>query len=295
MNVEQKIFHYTDAGAAISIIEKGQLWATAVAHMNDSAEVEFGLDFVQRLLEREPSLLPSLELGVLRERLTELRRDRGLWEHLFVACASLADDAVSQWVGYGRAGGYALGFTVKVGRPWGVAPPEGWAAGGEMGGDEVLLSQLQEKVLDGVWRPVVYDERCQLNYARDYLPKVASAMKIFSGAAVTRVADSMLLRLAATLKNAAYASEEEVRCIISEEPNRRRVKFRPGGFGVTPYVEISPRGTSGKSVPVALDEVVVGPSAFAPAAKAGISRLLQSQGSPAAAHVRGSGSSYRHP
>ncbi len=49
---EQNLWHYTDSAGAIGILSTNSLWATSLAHLNDSSELEYGLQVVVDELEK---------------------------------------------------------------------------------------------------------------------------------------------------------------------------------------------------------------------------------------------------
>lgn len=127
------LYHYTDAGGLLGILDKKALWATHAAYLNDSEEIVFG---VQQVLEQLTDLnkntpdevnegwdpkLPKwmvwigirASIGALKSAVKQ--RTNLLQQSLgpFVTCLSEAGDQLSQWRGYGGGGGYAIRFNAE--------------------------------------------------------------------------------------------------------------------------------------------------------------------------------------
>lgn len=114
------LYHYTDADGLLGIVKTRTLWATDVQFLNDGSELVYAADKIS---------------SHARDRAKELERSRpsdhwdsgraealygvadGLDDHadgtaarVYVSCFCTQGDLLSQWRGYGRAGGFALGF-----------------------------------------------------------------------------------------------------------------------------------------------------------------------------------------
>jgi hypothetical protein len=76
-----------------------------------------------------------------------------------------------------------------------------------------------------------------------------------------------LLPLLATIKHPSFSDEEEWRVILGEDSEGRSESFRVSRFGITPYVEMA-------FEPVAVREVIVGPSVHQDLRASGVRRLL---------------------
>lgn len=109
------VWHYTDANGLIGILEKGEIYFTQIACLNDSQEqAYFGnvvLDLVRAKLATntdatlEP-LLKTAEIGLAERDFASYGR--------FVACFSEQQDDLNQWRGYGGGEcGYAIGFRTQ--------------------------------------------------------------------------------------------------------------------------------------------------------------------------------------
>jgi len=122
------LWHYTDAGGLLGIVQDELLWATDTRFLNDATELHYGLDLARDSL-RGYAAHAGLKLNTVRFLTGLADPDQAdvpgfLRAHLdiYVTCFCQDGDLLSQWRAYaGRdsAGGYALGI--------GTRPPlQGW-------------------------------------------------------------------------------------------------------------------------------------------------------------------------
>jgi hypothetical protein len=97
-----------------SIVENGRLWATHIEYLNDSREITHALDVladeVRRRLSRTAS---AIQRALLNRALTTFTRSHLRTYDFYITCFCAAPDLLSQWRGYGRSGGYAIGFLAE--------------------------------------------------------------------------------------------------------------------------------------------------------------------------------------
>jgi hypothetical protein len=118
------LYHYTDAGGLIGIVEDDVLWATDAEFLNDAQELRYGREEMREALLARAE---ELSAGGIPEGSAEGSRAtaiRSAADHLepggtfaqrqyhsaYVACVCEDGDLLSQWRAYGGAGGYAIGF-----------------------------------------------------------------------------------------------------------------------------------------------------------------------------------------
>lgn len=288
------LWHYTDAAGAIGILQSRTLRATALSHLNDATELIYGLDLARSILEEcIKSDLPAHRkdlLASVKDRLAHVEPGE-----YFVACASRAEDDLSQWRGYG--GGYSLGIHTDL-------------SGSEIewvvdGGSVPNIVRLSASPYDpgrepfGSWHEVIYDKAKQRSLLRDLIDNLrephslADAPEIWLGVIVSRVA---------CFKSSGFSAERECRVIVPRPRRADMVSFRSGPFGVTPYVSLSPVDpasadtnayASQRGNPLPVVKVTVGPTHTPTAARAGMQRLLHSL-SLDSVPVTPSSSTYRH-
>jgi hypothetical protein len=236
------LYHYTDAGGLLGIVEHRVLWASDVWFMNDTRETRYGLEVMQRTLNAiEPtSGLESEVRETLLDVLATLEERIDL--RSYIACLSFNGDQLSQWRAYGRSRGFSIGF------------------------DHAKLRQVphDSSGLDVTCREVVYDTEKQDEMLRvNFRAAVAEAERRSSGLGGT-VGDfvSMFLANALTLapafKDPAFVEEKEVRLQLFVESSAKILKFRAGAMGLTPYVDVH-LAEEGATTISAMQEIIVGP------------------------------------
>jgi len=129
------IFHYTDATGLQGILESGSLWATAYYSTNDGSEFNYSLDLIEKIFideltenKKESGALEAMTCDELKTLAKELNKKfinviandintRSL--ETYIACftmpkkndESYMNGKLSQWRGYCKDGGYAIGFS----------------------------------------------------------------------------------------------------------------------------------------------------------------------------------------
>jgi hypothetical protein len=110
----QTIYHYTDVASALAIIETGNFWFTERVHLNDTLELQYGLQIGHEMFEAAVKAAgPGVSVGVADHLMSEV--GQGLIEFgYWVASFSYNDDDLSQWRSYAEdGGGVCLGFSVR--------------------------------------------------------------------------------------------------------------------------------------------------------------------------------------
>jgi hypothetical protein len=106
---EDFVFHFTSAGAALSIITQRQLWATDIEYLNDRFEGQLPSKALGWIIDRPESNLPGMQVN--QKHLGALERSLN---HGLVACTisfSQHYRSLPQFRMYcPPAGGYAIGF-----------------------------------------------------------------------------------------------------------------------------------------------------------------------------------------
>ena len=240
------VYHYTTAEGLLGILTSGRIWASSVLHMNDASELLYAqklyldeLDAYLRSMERR-EVLNDLDFAVT---LTGI--GRGLIEEVlvFAACFCRNGDLLSQWRGYGGAGGgYALGLDLPLTRATGW---EWW--------------DLVE---------VVYEESQQRQRFRSFFERTLKRAREEPwqgpGHPWPPIADIQreALYLLATCKSPAFSEEQEIRLVTWRHISAPLdVKWRPGRNLPVPYVEVSLTEDSSlwRGKPPVVD-IVVGPT-----------------------------------
>lgn len=303
--MERTLWHYTDSGGAIGILSSDSLWATSLQHLNDTSELEYGLKLVVDTLgerARQVSSDARAFFDLIRHEVSsEQFRSR-----FFAACASTVDDDLSQWRAYGGSGGYSIGPDIDSLDVWGIVNPKVPDAPPEM--TPTWSSRFSGL---GQWRPVHYDHAEQIGSMTRYLDSASQSAKEAMAEETSQERHEELLRIhagylviSATLcKNPAFVAEREWRIVVADPGVDDCIRFRPGPFGITPYVALTPTpdgtpsyygafvtGTPGR---LAVHGVRVGPSSQPGSAQNGMDRLLAETGHDVTAEL--SATPYRSP
>ena len=233
-----EVYHYTSAAGLEGIVRSRHVWATHIQALNDTGELEYGLQFIrQRVAERSGgSSLVADEVDQIIHAID------GKSAQVFVTSASSNGNSLPQFRMYSQ---YCLSL-----------PGRTWAIRGDRAG----------RIPGARWRPVIYDE----HRARDIVDKVLRDISVSAWEAgsinepeVTGPTSSAILKalmiVALHIKHPAFHSEEEVRLAfgVPDEFSREFVRSRVGPEGVVPYVEVGPSASDELDI----RSVCVGPPA----------------------------------
>jgi hypothetical protein len=108
--IPKELYHYTDQGGFIGIIEKKELWATQIQYLNDNKEFSLAIDIAREILEKK--LSARLKRSV-KEVIHDLENRLSRLETLNICVCSFSEqgDLLSQWRGYSKGmAGYSIGF-----------------------------------------------------------------------------------------------------------------------------------------------------------------------------------------
>lgn len=212
-----RLFHYTDVNAIKSMMEKQVLWLTDLRFMNDSAEMNHGLEYVAKSLSNPAvgaRVNPQYVESALKFVQGNLEFEFGEedWLSPIFSCSfSKARDLLSQWRAYGS---YAIEFEV----------------------DEDFPS-LSECVYEESQKKITAFETCihaLKNVGRSHLMHGGGLDEEgFS-------AYSDLVKTAARFKHHSFVEEQEYRMIrgthITDIPE---VLYRSKGDMLIPYIEVA--------------------------------------------------------
>ena len=112
----EEIWHYTDAGGLIGILQSGKIWTTQVTCVNDTLEQRsFGALVHEAVKKRRKQNTDPVLEPLLRVADEVLGAPDFTAVDQFVACFSEAEDDLGQWRGYGGGEcGYAIGFRAQA-------------------------------------------------------------------------------------------------------------------------------------------------------------------------------------
>jgi hypothetical protein len=247
------LYHYTDDKGLRGILESGKLWLTDIFHLNDPAELRYGLSHaVDALRLSAEDSLP--ERGVFTKRFRELQ-DEGIKEsgHYFVASFGGTADDLGQWRMYADDGkGYALAFDgAMLARAFtessGVPIPSNMTF--PVSYDDQTLRRLQSQIV-ALFLPCISAPRGKnlpSAVVNEYMTELSVA---FSAATI---------RASLFFKHPAYRNEQEFRFMQIQQGHlpARGVLYRSRPYALVKYVEFDWKTVAAP----ALKEIVVGPAA----------------------------------
>ena len=273
------LYHYTSLAGLLEIVEEQVLWASNAHYLSDMKEIQHAEDFlVAEIMEVLARAVP-FEAEVL----TQLRHwltDRGLTRHQLYLCSFTEEgNLLSQWRGYTPHGlGVSLGFPAEdIVR---LADAQGYRLVKcvyDAGRQRQMIGRIIDAIFaaarDGADRP-----------ARDAKPDYYPVFENFT--------DDLLL-LSAVLKHWSFREEREWRVIspVFADLSGAGVKYRVGRFTLIPYREFCIATEAGR--PIAIDEVIVGPSSSLALSMASIPQYLASRGVRPRRGVHSCGIPYR--
>ncbi len=212
----QSLYHYTNLGGALGIVQNHDLWLTHSRYSNDDEELTFGHKVVS---------------AVVREKIAEHRGDQRRLAYLnrltelvevpvpqgvYVCCFCMKDDLLSQWRSYGANGtGVSLEFD-----------PTGFQA---MTGPECPHGLLR------FWR-VFYDPGIQQMIIANVLGLVWDQYVGQATEVLARKAAAVIHFFIPTFKHGDFREEEEWRLIFTPRPETAvRPRYRAARNMLVPY------------------------------------------------------------
>jgi hypothetical protein len=207
-------WHYTNAEGLEGIVSTHVLWACSTNGLNDSQEVQFGINAFRRLWERvKPSLIDEAPFEAFEEWLDDIEGRAALREVL-VVCACADANSLLHWQAYAQIhDGYAIELSAPV--EYKVLAPSG----------RPQLFQPDD-VPAIFWRTVIYGEK---DPAWDWHPGeptralIEGALDAFGSLKKGRVLNEELMRdlldrqylaLVYAFKHEGFTAEQEERLIV---------------------------------------------------------------------------------
>lgn len=248
------LYHYTSGHGLLGIIERKNIWATAIQFLNDSKEFTACLGIMDELLTDRLSKKDSVVLKILQEHIRsemaskspELLNIENVSNH-FVACFSTKRDKLSQWRGYGgQHSGYAVKFDISK------------------------LHKLS-KSFGGLLAPCIYKKQMQHDFSVDLFNWIEKIYTDSMGRGLMRPAvtvaeqcvrevSSHLLWILPMLKDEGFDEEHEWRILVLRSgADIGDLKFRVKDRAIIPYIELDlTQGQDDGKAPIT--EVMVGPT-----------------------------------
>lgn len=223
------LYHYTNAGGMLGILNSSRLWATNFRFLNDASEVTYGIELYEKVVKER---LAESKNAVVSEFLGRTLNTANAFDSMFdcyIACFCENDDLLNQWRVYsGSGGGFAIGL----------------ASSAIIHRTNALNGPTQDFIL----RKVIYSEAQQKSLISEVIDTTAKALEEATtgltmeeaNGAIARCCGFVRANLAGYLicfKHPAFEVENEWRlCHVVHHDQQDHISFRDGPYGLTPYV-----------------------------------------------------------
>ncbi|WP_329167542.1 DUF2971 domain-containing protein (plasmid) [Streptomyces sp. NBC_01717] len=216
------VYHYTTAAGLHGIVSNITLWASDASFLNDAQELTYSHDYLLAELQKSVQWLERHRaprpigggagadhdelVDVFNAIIAELDQAVTLSPeqlHVYVTCFCNSGDLLSQWRGYGGAGGFALGIQA-----------------------EALYDLSKQKAREGLFDKVCYgiDEGIERGWIDRWPPN--------------RTPQYSITNALAMIKHPAFREEQEWRLMIPDRGTRDDLRFRVGPIGLIPYLQL---------------------------------------------------------
>jgi len=268
------VYHYTDSGGLLGILESGVLWATHYRYLNDSSELRYIFDLaVQVAADRLRSRNDGPLARAFLEYVSTEAPPYGDTVY-YLCCFSEADNSLSQWRAYAGRQGFSLGFPGDITfDPSLISVP---ARQGQTAGITLLKIEYRADFHTEYATRLIQElvNLCETEHMLSYVdPKVAVSH-------ISPFYFGQLERASYRFKHPDFSDEREWR-LVSWGP--RAEDFRVGATTLTPYTKFrlfsaSHPNPSINHLPLAA--VRHGPTPLPDEAKLATDRLLTAKGYP---------------
>ncbi len=290
-NKKELQYHYTDINGFIGIMNNQELWASNTKFLNDKAEGKEGLRLTKEIITEH------LEKGGLNVYFECLNMDlqkvinSGSKEDIYSISFCRESDLLSQWRGYGKNGGIAIGFnfTYKeeeyLGRK-SVLPhsflDRNYYENTEKD-DNKFLPQ------EGEWIhlfQVIYDPKEQRRILDDIICLGSEAVEYYINTRkpsdaieeIQNISQNIINTIEYFLplfKNSGFKEENEVRYIWRND-GKRKIYFRERNGIIFPYLRCMLRDLNCQQLnELPIDDIVIGPQINQNEVKESVTYYLQ--------------------
>ncbi|WP_137917646.1 DUF2971 domain-containing protein [Hydrogenophaga sp. 2FB] len=239
----QRLYHYTSLDSVLSILTKGQLWASEIRFMSDAQELKNACDLLVQACDIQ-SKHESAGEAVFYQMIDWIRWRLLEGSSQYVVCFSERGNQLSQWRGYCPDGkGVSLGFNTEHLKNLDQTFQLG----------KCIYERTAQKAIAGRVVRAIADHALEFGrtvscpHGQDYYPAFD-------------LTERDLFRIAALLKNAAFHEECEWRLVSSLQPGpvRAGTGYRMGASMLVPYMALDlPHDAGGK---FCIDEAYLGPT-----------------------------------
>lgn len=293
------LWHYADGTALKSIIENRVFWASSPGFMNDLNELLSGSQLLQEVFREEKGKLEADEVV----KLEQLISGNGLRANRFILSACADGDSLTMWRAYGRA---AVSYAIAIDASVPLRPRAQSSDDTHPNPSKTYYSELEDVAADGTpfmlynpdqtffdgseWQSVVYDEAAQKQMVLEVFESLKTSVKkeIDSKArGESRIFMHQWFALDSLyhIKHHGFQDEQESRILTEVHPSWKFVLYRPGPFGLVPYVELgipqknefAPDGKQKMDL-LPIRSISIGPTPYRDEAKASLQQFLDFYG-----------------
>ena len=256
----EPVYHYTDGGALIGMVQHGVLWASEAAGLNDRAEIRQGWDKIKAWLDRQPT---TDVIDLFKQHASNPHRES---HEVFVLCGSTRGDDANQWRLYANRGaGYAVELDPQ--QPLTAIAEDGYVPLKKSTPGRAPFGRAGDFVEVSPWLHVIYDD--------DEMDKVLSALVAQTESTANSIKNSDededvkndglehlgetcysdLAEIAHLVKEPGFSGENEVRIVVTFLWRGKHVRYRSGTYGVVGYVELASPEHGGTRQVVAKNDI----------------------------------------
>jgi hypothetical protein len=240
------LYHYSSLAGVLGIVSSGELRASDIRYMNDSAELRHTLDILRNYIT-ERVIAGSDNPILLNELLEWLSHRIVSGPMVFGASFRANGNLLSQWRGYSSHGkGVSLGFN----------PAQIQACARRQ------QFQVGKCVYDPVEQRALMEQLVNVLEARaaELESPTATGSRRRSWQRLFEEIEGDLLRIAAILKHPSFEEEQEWRIVspVLSRNENSRIQFREGASMLVPYYAFDLSSAENKTL--VLDHVYLGPT-----------------------------------
>ncbi|MBM3108866.1 DUF2971 domain-containing protein [Pseudomonas sp. V1] len=209
------LFHYTDANAVLSMMQKKELWLTDIRFMNDSSEASDGAQYLVdaiKLLSPHPHRLNDEALHHLSQFTLEDVLDGLNDQQAFICSFSRIADHLVQWRSYGS---YAIEFDDSLAQDRPPISPCIYDVGAKRSEALRLVTETREDIDTELQRG---DDATDYDVMR-HIWSLSDAANLF--------------------KHPSFLEENEMRMIRLQLAPSENIKYRVRGDYVIPYLVVN--------------------------------------------------------
>lgn len=248
------VYHYTDATALASILERKEIWLTDYRFLNDSSELELGVEKILNKLESKFDLseldkeIPESPFAMLYLTIHMLSGKDPDSPSYFTCSFSEKGDLLSQWRAYGL---YSIEFDLeKFDLSTQFSTREAF---------KVKCSYTEESHTDAVSNLLV-----ELKTSMNSHPQYSKGKEAFINAIEN---SDRIPRFAFQIKHHSFEEEKEHRIVVCS-PDPEKVNFRKKGDILIPYIKL-------KFPPDAIKKILIGPTKHKELSNISINQLVE--------------------